>query len=253
MNNIIQSIMSNLSESDKKRMGQGGSKVNKDGAHLLTITEAYLIDTRFVLKCEDTEGKSIDATMFLQKEVGEKDGVVQVGEYSVNGVMTQLNNKGDKYDDLYSLGMIKNLWTITGNAPEAFGQGMEAGTVTYANAGVKEVNHMKQLIGKQFTAVSQYEISMDKNGKKAWRNQKLLMSTLFNAQGFTAAEAAKGATETTKLNESVAWAVANPKIKFSDQNNKIAITELKLIQVKGTTPTVTNKAVADDQDEDIFS
>ena len=67
---IITNIMNSLSEADKAKLGKTGTKVNTDGAHLLTITEAYEIASeggkypRFVLKMEDGEGKSIDWTGF---------------------------------------------------------------------------------------------------------------------------------------------------------------------------------------------
>ena len=76
---VITNIVNNMSEKDKEKLGRVGTKINTDGAHLLTIVEAYEIDNqRFYLKCEDAEGKTVDWTGFLKQKVGkDKDGVIK--------------------------------------------------------------------------------------------------------------------------------------------------------------------------------
>ena len=113
---VITSIVNNMSEKDKEKLGRVGTKINTDGAHLLTIVEAYEIDNqRFYLKCEDSEGKTVDWTGFLKQKVGkDKDNVVKAGEYSVNGVKVYLDNENAEYDNLRVIGQINNLWKICG-------------------------------------------------------------------------------------------------------------------------------------------
>jgi len=111
---IIMNAINNMSEADKAKLGKGGTKINTDGAHLLTITEAYEIDNqRFYLECEDAEGKTINWTGFLKQKVGkDKDGVVKAGEYSVNGVKTYLDDENVEYDNLRVIGQINNSGNI---------------------------------------------------------------------------------------------------------------------------------------------
>ena len=138
---FITSIISNMSEKDKEKLGRVGTKINTDGAHLLTIIDAYEIDNqRFYLKCEDPEGKTVDWTGFLKQKVGkDKDGVVKAGEYSVNGVKVYLDNEAAEYDNLRVIGQINNLWKICGLDAKQFGAGIVPGTITFAKAGVKDI------------------------------------------------------------------------------------------------------------------
>ena len=237
--------MNSLSAEDKAKLGRVGTKVNTDGAHLVTITEAYEIASeggaypRFVLKMEDSEGKSLDWTGFLKAQVGKDDkGVVKAGEYSVNGVKTYLDKEGAEYDDLRNIGYINNLWKVCGLDVNQFGAGIKPGTVTFPDKGTQAIESWTAFIGKKFTAVTSFEISMDKEGKKAWRNQKINMSALFTADGLSLAEKEAGKTEGTALAAAVTAAKAAAGIKHSDKNNKIAIQELKLVQSGGTVPAV---------------
>ena len=93
---IILNVMNNMSDEDKARLGRSGTKINTDGSHLVTITEAYEIDNqRFCLTVEDAEGKTANWTGFFKQKVGKDDkGVVKSGEYSVNGVKTFLDTEG---------------------------------------------------------------------------------------------------------------------------------------------------------------
>ena len=240
---IISNIMNSMSEADKAKLGKTGTKVNTDGAHLLTITEAYEIASeggkypRFVLKMEDGEGKSIDWTGFLKQTVGKDDkGVVKAGEYSVNGVKTYLDKEGAEYDNIRVIGQINNLWKVVGLDPTQFGAGIVAGTVTFPDKGTQPCENWTALIGKKFTGVSSYLISLDQAKTKAYRNQELNMDALFTAAGLSLAEVEAGKTEGTALDVAVKAAKGAAKIKFSDKMNKLCIAELKLVQSNGTVP-----------------
>jgi len=257
---IIANIMGSMSQADKDRLGKGGTKINTDGAHKLTITEAYEIVSeggkypRFVLKMEDGEGKGIDWTGFLKSTVGKsKDGKVQVGEYSVNGVKTYLDTEGAEYDNIRVIGQISNLWKVVGLDPAQFGAGVVPGTVTFPNKGSQAVENWTSLIGKEFTGVSSFLISLDAAKTKAYRNQEVNMDALFNKEGLSLAEIESGKTEGTALDAAVVAAKANAKIKHSDKANKLCINELKIIQGAGKVPS-TEKAVtgAVETEEDPF-
>ena len=44
MASFINVVLSNLGEREKGRLGKGGIKINEDGEHLLTITNAFEIE-----------------------------------------------------------------------------------------------------------------------------------------------------------------------------------------------------------------
>jgi len=172
-------------------------------------------------------------------KVGKDDkGVVKAGEYSVNGVKTFLDTEGAEYDNLRSIGQIKNLWKIVGNDEATFGAGITKGTVTFAKAGTKEVEHWKGLVGKQFTAVTSFLVTLDTDGKRAWRNQEINMDAMFTKDRLSQTEKDAGKTEPVAIDAAVATALANPSIEYKNRNNKICIQELNLIKGAGKAPAV---------------
>lgn len=251
---IIMNAVGNMSEADKAKLGKGGTKVNTDGAHLLTITEAYEIDNqRFYLECEDAEGKTINWTGFLKQKVGKDDnGAIRAGEYSVNGIKTHLTDENAEYDNLRTIGQINNLWKITGLDAAQFGAGITPGTVTFKNAGTKQVERWQTLIGKKFTGISSFLVTLDADGKKAWRNQDLNMSTLFTEGKLSQAEVDSGATEPVAIEAAITAAKANAGIEYKNKNNKICIQELQLIKGAGKTPTAEDTTATKTVDAGIF-
>ena len=242
---IINNIMGSMSEADKAKLGKTGTKVNTDGDHLLTITEAYEIVSeggkfpRFVLTAEDSEGKTINWTGFLKQKVGKDDkGVVKAGEYSVNGVKTYLDTEGAEYDNIRVIGQINNLWKVCGLDAAQFGAGIKASTVTFPDKGTQPIEEWTALIGKKFTGVSAYVVSLDAAKTKVYRNQELNMDALFNAAGLSIAEVESGKTEPVALPAAVKAAKAAASIKFSDRANKLCIQELKLIQGGSSIPAI---------------
>lgn len=197
---------------------------------------------------EDGEGKSIDWTGFLKQTVGKDDkGVVKAGEYSVNGVKTYLDQEGAEYDNIRVIGQINNLWKIVGLDPAQFGAGITPGTVTFPDKGTQNCEHWTALVGKEFTGISSYEISLDKDKKKAYRNQKINMDALFNKAGLSLAEIEAGKTEGTALAAAVTAAKAAAGIKYSDRANKLCIQELKLIQGAGQVPATETVATGNSE------
>jgi len=251
---IIMNAINNMSEKDKEKLGKTGTKINLDGAHLLTIVDAYEIDNqRFYLKCEDAEGKTIDWTGFLKQKVGkDKDGIVKAGEYSVNGVKVHLDDENAEYDNLRVIGQINNLWKICGLDASQFGAGITAGTVTFAKAGTKNVERWQTLIGKEFTGISSYLVTLDADGKKAWRNQELNMSALFTKAKLSQAEVDAGKTEPVAIEAAITAAKANAGIEYKNKNNKICIQELQLIKGAGQVPTTQDAVAKKTIDEDVF-
>ena len=247
---LITSIVNNMSEKDKEKLGKVGSKINLDGEHLLTIIEAYEIDNqRFYLKCEDSEGKTVDWTGFLKQKVGkDKDNVVKAGEYSVNGVKTYLDNENAEYDNLRVIGQINNLWKICGLDPKQFGAGIVPGTVTFPNAGTKQIERWSAFIGKQFTGITSFLVTLDADGKKAWRNQELNMDALFTKARLSQAEVDSGKTEPVAIEAAITAAKANPSIEYKNRTNKICIQELALIRGAGKTPVAEDATKTIDAD-----
>lgn len=245
---IILTAMNNMSEEDKLKLGRSGTKINTDGAHLVTIVEAYEIDDqRFHIKVEDAEGKSADWTGFFKMKVGKDDkGVVKAGEYSVNGVKTYLDVEGAEYDNLRVFGQIKNLWKIAGNDEAQFGAGIKPGTVTFSKAGTKAINQWTGLIGKQITVVTSFLINLDADGKRAWRNQDINMDALFNKDSLSQAEVDAGKTEPVAINAAIAAAKANPSIEYKNKNNKICMQELSLVKNAGKPPVTEKVDTAED-------
>ena len=235
---IILNVMNNMSDEDKAKLGRTGTKINTDGSHLVTITEAYEIDNqRFCLTVEDAEGKTANWTGFFKQKVGKDDkGVVKAGEYSVNGVKTYLDTEGAEYDNLRTIGVIKNLWKIVGNDEAKFGEGIVPGTVTFSQAGTKQVENWNGLIGKQLTIVTSFLITLDKDGKRAWRNQEINVNTLFTASGLSQAELDAGKTEPVAINAAIEQAKASPEIEYKNRNNKICMQELALVKGAGKAP-----------------
>lgn len=239
-----------MSEKDKEKLGRVGTKINTDGAHLLTIVEAYEIDNqRFYLKCEDSEGKTVDWTGFLKQKVGkDKDNVVKAGEYSVNGVKVYLDNENAEYDNLRVIGQINNLWKICGLDPKQFGAGIVPATITFPKAGTKQIERWQTLIGKQFTGITSFLVTLDEDGKKAWRNQDLNMDALFTKARLSQAEVDSGKTEPVAIEAAIAAAKANPSIEFKNKNNKICMQELQLIRGAGKAPVAEDATKVVDAD-----
>ena len=242
---IILNTVSNMSEADKEKLGKVGTKLNTDGEHLLTIVDAYEITWQspkgtfptFVLKCENAEGKTVEWSAILQQKVGKDDkGVVKAGEYSVNGVKTYLDNENAVYDNLRAIGQIKNLWKIVGLDEKQFGAGVINGTVQFAKKGTLPVERWQTLVGKKFTGVTSYVVSLDQDGKRAWRNQELNMDALFTAARLSQAEVDAGKTEPAAIELAVATAKSNASIAYKDRQNKICIQELALIKGAGKAP-----------------
>ena len=249
---IILNTLGNMSEQDKAKLGRTGTKINTDGSHLVTIVEAYEIDNqRFYLKVEDAEGKTADWTGFFKQKVGkDKDQVVKAGEYSVNGVKVYLDNENAEYDNLRVIGQINNLWKICGLDPKQFGAGIVPGTITFAKAGTKQIERWQTLIGKQFTGITSFLVTLDEDGKKAWRNQDLNMDALFTKARLSQAEVDSGKTEPVAIEAAIAAAKANPSIEFKNKNNKICMQELQLIRGAGKAPVAED--VTKTVDADIF-
>lgn len=247
---VITSIVNNMSEKDKEKLGRVGTKINTDGAHLLTIVEAYEIDNqRFYLKCEDSEGKTVDWTGFLKQKVGkDKDNVVKAGEYSVNGVKVYLDNENAEYDNLRVIGQINNLWKICGLDPKQFGAGIVPASITFPKAGTKQIERWQTLIGKQFTGITSFLVTLDEDGKKAWRNQDLNMDALFTKTRLSQAEVDSGKTEPVAIEAAIAAAKANPSIEFKNKNNKICMQELQLIRGAGKAPVAEDATKSVDAD-----
>ena len=239
-----------MSEKDKEKLGKVGTKISTDGEHLLTIIDAYEIDNqRFYLKCEDSEGKTIEWTGFLKQKVGvDKDNNVRAGEYSVNGVKQYLDNKDAEYDNLRVIGQINNLWKIVGLDAKQFGAGIVPATITFPQAGLKNIERWQTLIGKQFTGVSSYLVTLDAEGKKAWRNQDLNMDALFTKERLSQAEADSGKTEPVAIEAAIAAAKANPSIEYKNRTNKICMQELALIRGAGKAPVTEDATKAVDGD-----
>jgi len=118
-------------------------------------------------------------------------------------------------------------------------------TITFSQKGTKNIEEWKSLIGKQFTGITSYVISADKDNKKAWRNQELNMNVLFTANRLSQTEVNNGKTEPVAINSAIADAKANAKIKFSDQKKAICIAELKLVNGLGKVPVTETGASAD--------
>ena len=254
---IILNTVNNMSEADKEKLGKVGTKLSTDGEHLLTIVDAYEITWQspngtfptFVLKCENAEGKTVEWSAILQQKVGKDDkGVVKAGEYSVNGVKTYLDNENAVYDNLRAIGQIKNLWKIAGLDEKQFGAGVTNGTVQFAKKGVLPVERWQTLIGKKFTGVTSYVVSLDQDGKRAWRNQELNMDALFTAARLSQAEVDAGKTEPAAIELAVATAKSNASIAYKDRQNKICIQELQLIKGAGKAPAAEDATKTVDAD-----
>lgn len=243
---IIGNILNNMSEADREKLGKLSTKINTDGDHKLTIVEAYEITSeggkhpRFYLKCEDGEGKTIDTSLFLKQTVDKDDkGVVRAGEYSVNGVKTYLDTEGAEYDNVVAIGQISNLCKIVGLDLATVGAQAVASTITFPSKGAMPITDYVALKGKQFIGVSSYIISADQQDpNRVWKNQELNMNALFTAEGLSLGEVQAGKTEGTALATAVEAAKKAAKIKFSDQNNKACIQELKVLTSVGTVPAV---------------
>jgi len=265
MASFIAKAYSNMGDAEKKKIGVVGTRINSDGDHKVKIVSAYEGDyegqPNFNVTFEDAQGKTVEWTGYLTSEVTEKDGAVQAGMYSVNGVQTQLNNKGDRYDNLKTMGIVKNLCKIVGTTLEE-----AAGTITDGNVtafGKTIVAPIwNDLIGRELTIVTSYEITADKKDpKKVYRNQKVSMSHLFTATGLSQVEADAGKTEPSAIHAIVKlakqpaaqYADIGYGIKFSDKSKAACISELKVIASGGQAPAVESASatntVADNEPE----
>ena len=264
MNNFLANIMSNLSEQDKAKLGTGGgTKINSAGSHLVTISEFFVGEydgkPNVSIKFESADGKSVEWTGNLTSEVQYKDGAPTRQSYTYQG--QPLVNPAEKApcDNTQTLGKIQNLCKLLGTTIEEASAACVMETVTSFGKQIQAPVY-KSLIGKSLTIVTSTQVSVDKKTNKAWRNQVVSMNHLFNADGLSLAEIAAGKTVGTAIDAAVAlanrpaeqYADIGYHIKHSDQSNKIAIQELKLVAGTGKEP-VANDQTAASEDEDIFN
>ena len=237
---FIKTVMGNMSETEKEKLGKSATKINTDGEHLVTIEDAFEIENnRFIVKFKDEVGKTADHTFWFKSKVAkDKDGKVKVGNYSVNGKETYLDKEGMEYDNLQSIGQIKNLWEIVGNDVSKFGiDGVVPSTIVYPSAGEKAIERWNSLIGKKLIIVTSYLISADqKDVNKAWRNQKVDARNFFNIDRFNLDEIKAGVTVPSAIEATIKYAKDNPGIKYGDENNNACRQELQLVRNTGTTP-----------------
>ena len=95
-------------------------------------------------------------------------------------------------------------------------------------------------------------VSMDADGKRAWRNQELNMDALFTAARLSQAEVDAGKTEPVAIELAVTAAKANATIAYKDRTNKICIQELQLIKGAGKAPVTEDVTATKTVDAGIF-
>ena len=252
--------MGNMNNEEKAKLGKTGSKISSDGSHKVVITGCYQGEydgKPNIAITFNEDGRDCDWTGYLTATVGkDNDGKVKAGMYSVNGVQTQLNNEGDVYDNLKTVGHIKNLCEICGTTLEAVGASVTEGMVKSFGKDIQAPIY-NGLIGKSLTIVTSYQISADKDPKKpAWRNQVVSMENLFDINGLSKLELANGKTEPVaidgaiKLSQAPAaqYADIGYSIKYKDLKNANCITELKLIANGANKKAPVLEVVADDDD-----
>ena len=263
MSSFLNNLLNNLSDTEKNKLGKSGSKINMAGSHAVSVVSAfegsYEGKPNFSVTFETADGRNVEWTGYLTSKVGkDNEGKVKAGMYSVNGVQTQLDNEGDEFDNLKTIGIIKNLWKITGLPEAEFGSGIQSGTVkSYGKDITADV--WTSLVGKQLTIVTSFEVSADKKDHKTtWRSQKVSMTNLFNKDGLSQFELDEGKTEAKAINVAVKtaklpaaeYADIGYGIKYSDKNNASCKQEIKLIAGAGQVPKTEVVGVTDSVEED---
>lgn len=265
MASFLNGVISRLNPKQQEQLGKsGGTRINKDGAHKVTIKTAYESEydgvPKFTIVFEDSQGKTADWSGSLMKKIGKNNdtGEPNAGMHSVGGVQTQLNKENDLCDNLKVIGEIKNLWIICGLDPEKFGEGtVESQVEHYGKTITAPV--WNGLVGQSLTIVTSFEISADKkDSNKVWKNQRVSISNLFNVDGFSQHEIDEKITESKALDAAVKVAKA-PKeqytdigygIKYQQENNKACKQELKLLGAKGKAPVAESQTKEDWEEEE---
>ena len=257
MSSFFNKAYNTMSTANQAKMGSVGTKINSDGSHSVKIQQAYESKSKtgkptFNVVFVDSEGKTAEWTAWLEDTVGkDAEGKVRAGVYTRNGVEMQMDDENDIKDNTYAMGHMKNLWKATGLDEAGIGTNIVQVSKTLYGE-VQQVEEWKDLIGKEVTIVTSYEISAKAGGKGGvWRNQLVNSKSWFNKEGLSLAEVKNGVTDPISLPIAVKEAKANAKIKFSDKTNKDCIAELKAIKSVGKSgvPAVESKASDDSDDE----
>ena len=261
---FLNKALSRMNDADKAKLGKGGgTHINTNGSHKVTIKTAYENEyegtPKFTVVFEDAQGKTAEWSGSLMKKIGKNSdtGEPNAGMHSVGGVQTQLNKEDDLCDNLKVIGEIKNLWTICGLDPEKFGEGTIDGQVEHYGKTIT-APVWNGLIGQSLTIVTSFELAADKKDpNKVWKNQKVSISNLFNSDGLSQHELDEGITEGKALGGAVKlakapaeqWSDIGYGIKFGSENNKACKQELRLLGAKGKAPVAETQTKEDWEDE----
>jgi hypothetical protein len=230
---FLKNAFNAMSEDQKKKLGVSGTKINTDGAHKVTIVEAFEIENRFVMTFEDEVGKKADATWFLTQTAGKADGTMKSGPFTKNGMPYEPTSKDDIVDNPMAIGEIKNLFDLIhfGTGKDFGDMRIEASTIVYTKAGTKDIEKYVDFIGKEITIVTSFLIVADATDKqKAWRNQKVNTKTFFNKDGLSALELANGITEPKAIDKVVKEAQDSAEIEYKSRDSVVCRQELALVK-----------------------
>jgi len=262
--NFLANTMNNMSTEDKAKLGRTGSKLSADGSHLVSIKEFFIGNydgsPNVQIKFEAADGKSVEWVGNLTTEVNvdDKTGKPVKEVYRLEGKPLVNPQKGDRCDNEATLGKIQNLCKLLGTTVE---EAAAAATDAPAKSFGKDISAptFYTLIGKQLTIVTSFELSLDKDNKRVWKNQVVSMTHMFNATGLSQLEVDTGITEGKALISAIKLAKA-PKeqytdigygIKYKDQKSPICLQELKLLGQAGVAPKA-EAAVDVNEDEEPF-
>lgn len=269
ISNLLMAAVANMSDKQKAELGKSkGTRINKPGAHLVTIQSAFQSDyegnPNFNIIFEDELGKTTDWQGKLSVPLGNR----KPGKYNINGVPTEVTDKDTMIDNDKVLGQLIELWEVCGLDKTTFGSGAVEETVKSFGKDITALV-FKPLIGKQLTIVTSSQVSANKkaqgNDRKTYTNQVVSMSNLFTKDELSLFEVSKGTTKPKAINAAIK-AANMPKedfsdigysIKYGDEQNKDCKAELKIIAMSGQAPVAEAVAsaadlVGDDTDDDEF-
>lgn len=261
---FIGSAFANMPTEAKDKLGQTGTRINEAGAHLVKIISFYQGDyegnPNIQITFEDMNGKTVDWSGNLTTTISlNKDGEPARKSYQYQGKPLTAPKKGDICDNISTFARIKAIMEICGTTvEEASSHVVEEDVESFGKTIKAPV--FKSLIGKKLTIVTSTEVSVSKDNK-VYRNQKPTLDYVFNEDGLSTTEISKGVSVESATQLKAAVELANkPKepfasigygIKYGQENNKLAIAELKLV-AHGNNAPVVEDVTEPDEDADIF-
>ncbi len=220
-----------LSKEEQDSLGKTGSKINKSGAHLVTIESMVEYDeSRVKIVFKDSSGMTAEYTGFLKTNDPAK----------IEGTMKR------------TLSQLTNICRAAGTELKKVSASGKPGTETKKNGDSMDVIRYTAIQGKKLNIITYTEITADdKDANKAWVNQAVDVFKFFDTKKRNGLEISSDAEVGETMEAAAAEAQSRIEIYYKHTGNKACQTKLAQLQessyaASGTTNAPTSQPENDD-------